>query len=289
MSTFSVGNSVAAGNTSLCNAGRGVAVGDHSTAAGNAVSVGYFSSASASNATAIGNGATASASSAIAIGSGASNSTANSCCVGNSSIANLRPNNNNKCDLGVETTNTFKDIYANGSLIGGTNSRTIDNIVSNSGSGTSGNLASFSSNKVIQDAGVVAASVVTGPASAVSDRITTFNGTTGKLIKDSGTSIFDVVTGPASATNNNLASYNLTSGKIIKDSGILTSNVFVADGSVSMSGVLNQANTTQSTATNNGSIVTLGGVGVAKNVNIGVSQVRFQLPQALLFHQLVAS
>ncbi len=112
-------------------------------------------------------------------------------------------------------------------------------------------------------------SIVTGPASATGDNICTYNSTTGKIIKDSLVSVFDVVTGPASATNNNLASYNLSSGKIIKDSGLLTSNVFLADGSISMSGVLNQANTTDSTLISNGSIVTLGGMGLTKAITAG--------------------
>ena len=36
-----------------------------------------------------------------------------------------------------------------------------------------------------------------------------------------------------------------------------------------MSGILNQSNTTDSTTTANGSIVTLGGIGVAKQITVG--------------------
>ena len=87
---------------------------------------------------------------------------------------------------------------------------------------------------------------------------------TNKVFDDSGVSSFNVVTEPASAVNITFASYNLTTGKIIKDSGLLTSNVFKVDGIVAMTGVLNQSNTTDSSSTGTGSIVTLGGLGVAK-------------------------
>ncbi len=235
-STFSVGNSVCVGNSTTCNAGRGVAVGDHAIAAGNAVSIGYASSANNSFGIALGNSATAGAASAIAIGSSTSNSVTNSCLIGNSSIANIRPNNNNVCDLGVVTTNAFKDVYANGSLIGAVKTSAID-------------------------------SIVTGPGSATGDNICTFNSTTGKIIKDSLLSVFNVVADTGTATIGNLASY--TASKTIHDSGIVATNVFFADGTRSMSGVLNQSNTTDSTLVSNGSIVTLGGIGIAKEITVG--------------------
>lgn len=59
---------------------------------------------------------------------------------------------------------------------------------------------------------------VVGPASAVTGRIATFNGTTGKLIQDGGKLGADLVTGPASAIADSLVLFNGTSGKIIKDS-----------------------------------------------------------------------
>ena len=73
---------------------------------------------------------------------------------------------------------------------------------------------------------------VVGPASAVADRIATFDGVTGKLIKDGGKTIATVlrdaaaaaaaagyVVGPGSAVDEQIAVYNLTTGKIIKDGG----------------------------------------------------------------------
>jgi hypothetical protein len=100
------------------------------------------------------------------------------------------------------------------------------------------------------------ADLVTGPASAVDNRIAQFNGTTGKVIEDSGSLVTDFATaaqgaladtalqpganiselnndsgygtgdvdGPASAVNNRLAAFDGTTGKLIKDSGSLTSD-----------------------------------------------------------------
>ena len=103
----------------------------------------------------------------------------------------------------------------------------------------------------------------------MADNLVAFNATTGKLIKDAGISTLDVVTGPASAVNNSIAVYNLTTGKIIKDGGILSSNIFKVDGSIAMSGVINQSNTTDASSLTTGSFVTLGGIAVAKKAFIG--------------------
>ena len=96
-----------------------------------------------------------------------------------------------------------------------------------------------------------------------------YNGITGKIIKDGGISVFNIVTGPISAVDNSIAVYNLTSGKIIKDGGILSSNIFKVDGSIAMSGVINQSNTTDASSLTTGSFVTLGGIAVAKKAFIG--------------------
>ena len=49
----------------------------------------------------------------------------------------------------------------------------------------------------------------------------------------------DLVTGPASAVTDRLASYNATTGKIIKDSLINTADVFLRTGTVAATGNLN--------------------------------------------------
>lgn len=46
----------------------------------------------------------------------------------------------------------------------------------------------------------------------------------------------DLVTGPVSAVNDRLAAFNGTSGKVVKDSGVLGSNIFLRDGSVTATG-----------------------------------------------------
>ena len=90
---------------------------------------------------------------AIAIGSGLNNSTASSLLIGGTvPMVNWRTLNDNTCDLGTSGT-SFKDIYAKGSITGAINTRTVDNIVSNSGTGAANNICSFVSNKVIQDSG----------------------------------------------------------------------------------------------------------------------------------------
>ena len=76
------------------------------------------------------------------------------------------------------------------------------------------------------------------------------------------------MTGPASAININLCSFDF-SGKIMKDSLIASSNVFEVDGSVAMTGVFNQSNSTDATSLSAASIVTLGGIAVTKKAFIG--------------------
>lgn len=71
------------------------------------------------------------------------------------------------------------------------------------------------------DRSVLDVDLVEGPASAVADRIATFNGTTGKLIKDSGKVTANLVDGPASAVANHVALFDGVTGKIIKDGGML--------------------------------------------------------------------
>lgn len=57
---------------------------------------------------------------------------------------------------------------------------------------------------------------VVGPASAVDDRIATFDGTTGKLIQDSGTSLADITTALSGKSNTGHAhaGSDITSGTV---------------------------------------------------------------------------
>ena len=61
-----------------------------------------------------------------------------------------------------------------------------------------------------------ASAYVQGPASATSNNVALFDGTTGKLIKDGG-SLSAYIQGPASATSNNVALFDGTTGKLLKD------------------------------------------------------------------------
>ncbi len=187
------------GPYSVANATQVTLIGINNTTTGGGIqgiALGYGNAIQALNGICIGTASISGAAYAHTFGTGITNSTANSLLIGNFSgggvdFVNIRPATNNTCDLGAAATNVFKDVYANGSLIGGTNSRTIDNIVSNSGASTSGNLASLSgtTGKIITDSTIAATSVVVGPASAVTSRLASYNGTSGKLIQDSGITV----------------------------------------------------------------------------------------------------
>ena len=77
-------------------------------------------------------------------------------------------------------------LYINSNVAGPTNTRSVDNIVSNAGASTSGNLASFSgvTGKAVQDTALVAANVVTNAGNAISGRVATFSAN--KVIQDGG-------------------------------------------------------------------------------------------------------
>jgi hypothetical protein len=70
---------------------------------------------------------------------------------------------------------------------------------------------------------------VVGPASAVDDRIATFDGVSGKLIQDGGQTVAQViaaavagagdVVGPASAVDDRIATFDGVTGKLIQDGG----------------------------------------------------------------------
>jgi len=89
------------------------------------------------------------------------NSTSNSfLLVGGTSQANIRAGGT-VCDLGT-TTNRFKDLHISGSVVGSVNTRAANDIVSNTGTSTSGDLCSFSgtTGKIITDSAIVAANVI---------------------------------------------------------------------------------------------------------------------------------
>jgi hypothetical protein len=96
----------------------------------------------------------------------------------------------NTDDLG-SSTKRYKSAYVYANLTGPTNTRTVDNIVSNAAGSTAGHVATFAdtSGKVITDGGSPNLGDVVGPASAVNNNVAVFDSTTGKLIKDGGAAL----------------------------------------------------------------------------------------------------
>jgi len=178
-------DSVIVGRDSSSAGVYGVVLGVNSSSANNTagnVAIGAFCNSSGDTtpfsggggAIAIGFTVDASNKEAIAIGSGLNNSTASSLLIGGTApMVNWRTLNDNTCDLGTSGT-AFKDIYSKGSITGATNTRTVDNIVSNSGTGTANNICSFASNKVVQDSG---ASISTASSSLNLGLTNTISGT----------------------------------------------------------------------------------------------------------------
>ena len=154
------------------------------------------------------------------IGFNNTNSTSNSLLVGGTNQANIRAGGT-VCDLGT-VANPFKTIYLNANVAGPTNSRTADNIVSNAGASTGGNLASFSgtTGKIVTDSGVVATNVVTNTAGATTaGQVATYSDTTGKLITNSTTPILGT---PASGTLTNCVGLPIASGVSGLGAGVST-------------------------------------------------------------------
>ena len=257
--TASGTGNVVLGELATATASNGVGIGTQSSVGFNAVSIGKEAIAG-QGATVIGyrstcgtrtdtiiigrdNGSSG-GNNADIIGVARTNSQANSLVLGNGSYVNIRANNT--CDLGTSAV-PFQSVYLNGSIAGATNSRTANNIVSNAGAGTSGNLPSFSgaSGKIIGDSGVVAANVVTGPVSSVLNRIAVFAGTTGKLIADGGATLAQyalltgaVFTGAISAVGATLSGALAMGGNNITNVGTISgaTNSRTADNIVSNTG-----------------------------------------------------
>lgn len=89
--------------------------------------------------------------------------------------------------------------------------------------------------------------LVTGPASATSGNVPSYNGTSGKALQDSGKSAASLTIGPASAVAGNIPSFTDASGKIFNDSGIASAlfsaasgNKFLASPADGTSGALTQ-------------------------------------------------
>ena len=198
--------------------GNSVAIGKE-TVAGNKRDIVAYRSTSGVNTDSVDN--VSSATSADVIGVNQTNSTANSLLLGNGSYTNIRANST--CDLGTVSV-PFQNIYSNASLFGPSNSRTVDNIVSNTGTGTLNNVVSFVSDKVIKDSGIASSTLSGGPflplAGGTMNLGATINANSSSitnLTNLNGKTANDLVTGPASAVGGNVCSFFAASGKIIVD------------------------------------------------------------------------
>jgi hypothetical protein len=143
------------------------------------------------------------------------------------------------------------DITNVGVLAGNVNSRSADDIVSNSSPVIAGHFPAFLTPTTLVDSGIAVVDIATttametadnlrisGPVSAVSGNVVTFSDTTGKLAADSGIAASGLATtsamttadnlrmsGPASAVSGNVVTFSDTTGKLAADSGIAASGL----------------------------------------------------------------
>jgi hypothetical protein len=284
-STTGFGLNTAYGYQAGCNApgtGSNCAYGALAVASGNsgAIAVGAGSSASGQDSVVLARGGQATGIRSVVIGgNGALNATDHTVMFGDASLVNVR-SASTVCDLGSAAL-PFQTLYLNANVAGPTNSRTADNIMSNAGASTSGNLPSFSgtSGKVLTDSTVAATSVVVGPASATNGAVAIYNGTTGKLLSDGVTllsalllsttaaSTYAALAGAAFtgaiSTSDTTASTTTGTGSVVAGGGLGVA------GAINAGGVVKSTNTTDSTTTGTGAIVSAGGLGVAKAIVSG--------------------
>jgi hypothetical protein len=196
--------------------------------ADNSITAGYSNTATNNESIIIGNSNTTTGNNSYVIGHGATNSTTDSLLIGKASILNIRANNTGLCDLGT-TTNQFKDLYQSGSLIGPTNSRTVDNIVSNAGASVSGNVATFSgvSGKIINDSSISSSDVFlrTGTVSMTGN----LNINASSVITDSNDRI--LIGNGAGGTGNQIIAIGKNAVVSVTDS------IAIGDGAISSGGV----------------------------------------------------
>ncbi len=231
---------------------QNVVVGANSTLSGNGgVSIGYGNTVGGSSVT-VGAGNACTATRAHSFGLSVSNSTANSVLL--DARTNVRCDVDNLTDLGTSS-QYWKDGYFKGSLRGGTNSRTCDNIVSNAGTGVLNNVCAFTSDKVIKDGGISISSITGGPF------LPTAGGT---------------MLGVLAMGSNNITGTGTVSANIFSSAGT-TDSTTTSTGSITTAGGIgaakniwglnvNSAGTTDSTTTSTGSITSAGGIAAAKNI-----------------------
>ena len=133
LTTVTANNAVCVGLQNIAR-GDSVAIGKETIAGTNATVIGYRSSSGTNtDSVVMGHDNVSNGTSADIFGINRTNSTSNSLLLGNGSYTNIRANST--CDLGTSSI-PFQNIYSNSSLVGPVNSRTVDNIVSNTSTGT---------------------------------------------------------------------------------------------------------------------------------------------------------
>jgi len=210
-------------------AGNSVAIGKETAAGTRATVVGYRSTTNTqTDSVVLGHDNHSNSTSADILGINLTNSTANSLLIGNTSYVNIRAANTTT-DLGTSLV-PFQNIYSNASLIGTTNSRTVDSVVSGPGSATSGHLVSFNgtSGVVVQDSGIISANVITDSGNLVSSNLVSASGS--KTITDSGIVAANVITDSGNLVTSNLVS--ASGAKTVTDSGIVAANVITDSGNL---------------------------------------------------------
>lgn len=155
-----------------------------------------------------------------------------------------------------------------GSISGATNSRTADNIVSNTSTGIAGRVATFASDKVIQDGGVLLSSLAT--TSALSSYLPRSGGTMSGPINMNGnqlqnvnyiggfTSITfaDYILSQAGAwTVGNIPYYNSAANRTVQDSGISITKVVQGPASSVLNRIAVFADTTGKLLADGGTIL----------------------------------
>lgn len=207
-SVCSTNNSLALGLSANNSAVGGVAIGRQCVNSGiDAISIGTNANCSFPRAICIGTSSAASVTGAIALGYAANNSTANSLLVG--VTANIR-STVTTCDLGTAAV-PFQSLYINSNVSGPTNSRSVDNIVSNTGTAVSGRVTTFLTDKVIQDSGTLLSDLATNASVLAAGA--------GYLAKAGGTMTGSINFGQNNATGFNYIQSGITAGNVIWGSG----------------------------------------------------------------------
>ena len=132
--------------------------------------------------------------------------------------------NNDLCSFDLATGKVIKDSGIISS-----------NVVTNSGSGVSGNIPSFSSSKVIQDSGIAASTLSGGPflpltGGTLSGNLNMGTNSISNVTSLNSKTVNDIVTNSGSSVNGNVAQFSGTSGEIINDSAISSSNLVLNTG-----------------------------------------------------------